>query len=70
MNSNTTNKRYAFNVSNRYIFKYIISHFEKTNKHYEANLKLKQICLDANEHLFSNDKETNDIWYCKSLHTD
>ena len=71
MNSNT-NKRYAFNVSNQYIFKYIISHFEKNNKYYEANLNLKQICFQANEHLFSKDKDKDkeNIWYCKSLHTD
>ena len=63
------NKRYTFNVSNQYIFKYIISHFERNNKYCEDNLKLKETCLFANEHLFSKEEENN-IWYCKSLHTD
>lgn len=63
------NKRYTFNVSNQYIFKYIISYFEKNNKYFDENLKLKEICLFSNEHLFSAE-EQNNIWYCKSLHTD
>lgn len=63
------NKRYTFNVSNQYIFKYIMSHFEDKNKYYEDNLRLKEICLLANKHLFVKDQKDN-IWYCKSLHTD
>lgn len=63
------NKRYTFNVSNQYIFKYIILHFEQNNKYCEENLKLKEICLFVNEHLFSTEPQNN-IWYCKSLHTD
>jgi len=72
MNSNI-DKRYTFNVSNQYIFKYILSHFNKQNTFFQDNLNLKQICLQANECIFFKDTDKADKeseWYCKSLHTD
>jgi hypothetical protein len=69
MNSNI-DKRYAFNVSNQYIFKYILSHFDKKYIYFQDNLKLKMICLQANECIFLNDTDKESGWYCKTLHTD